>query len=188
MSKYQNQLALALSMYLRLYLLLGVIELTLREVIPATLSKGSKRESEKNWLDIVKRDKFRAREIAELNVGDLGNLTERLSFGFWCRIFVPANYSQIWLTGLYGAFPNISSDKSHQRYMQICSHFKKASKIRNRVAHFQISRVNSNMRDEKVLIELVQLIGAPSFLIETQRFIERDTSGIIFIDVQNRGL
>ena len=54
MSKYQNQLVLALSMYLRLYLLLGVIELTLREVIPATLSKGSKKQSEKTWLNLVR--------------------------------------------------------------------------------------------------------------------------------------
>lgn len=188
MSKYQNQLALALSIYLRLYLLLGVIELTLREVIPATLSKGSKKQSEKTWLDVLMRDKFRAREIAELRIGDFENLTERLSFGFWCRIFVPPNYSQIWLTGLYDAFPNIGSDKSHKRYMQICNHFKKASRIRNRVAHFQVSRIHSNMRDEKVLIELVQLIGASSFLVETQRFIECDTSGIVFIHIQNRGL
>jgi hypothetical protein len=168
MSKYQNQLAVILSMYLRLYLLLGVIELTLREVIPDTLSKGSKRVSEKTWIDILKRDKFRAREITELKVGDLENLTERLSFGFWCRIFVPPNYSQIWLTGLYGAFPSIDSDKSHQRYMQICNHFKRANKIRNRVAHFQVSSFTSIQRDEEVLTELIRLLGASSFLIKAQ--------------------
>jgi hypothetical protein len=54
MSKYQNQLALALSIYLRLYLLLGVIELTLREVIPDTLSKGSKRVSESASSFLIK--------------------------------------------------------------------------------------------------------------------------------------
>jgi len=58
MSKYQNQLALALSIYLRLYLLLGVIELTLREVIPATLSKGSKKQSESASSFLVETQRF----------------------------------------------------------------------------------------------------------------------------------
>ena len=175
MSKYQNQLALALSIYLRLYLLLGVIELTLRKVIPDTLSSGSTKATHSSWLEILKRDKFRAREIETLEIRNLGNLTERLSFGFWCRIFVPHNYSKIWLTGLYDAFPELKSAKSRQAYIQICNLFKRASRIRNRVAHFQLNRESSNKPDERVLIELIQLMGASSLLIETQRFIERDS-------------
>lgn len=186
MSKYQNQLALALSIYLRLYLLLGVIELTLRKVIPDTLSSGSTKATQSSWLEILKRDKFRAREIETLKIENHRNLTERLSFGFWCRIFVPQNYSKIWLTGLYTAFPHLESDKSRQTYIQICNLFKRASRIRNRVAHFQMDRETSQKRDEKVLVELVQLMGASSFLIEAQRFVERDTSGVIFIDIQDR--
>jgi hypothetical protein len=188
MSEYQNQLALALSIYLRLYLLLGVIELTLRKVIPDTLSSGSRKVINLSWLEILKRDKFRAREIETLEIGNLGNLTERLSFGFWCRIFVPQNYGKIWLTGLYAAFPQLESDKSRQTYIQICNLFKRASRIRNRVAHFQMDRETSQKGDERVLIQLIQLMGASSFLIEAQRLIEGDTSGVIFIDIQNRGL
>lgn len=188
MSKYQNQLALTLSIYLRLYLLLGVIELTLRKVIPDTLSSGSTKPGHLSWVEILKRDKNRSREIETLEIGNLGNLTERLSFGFWCRIFVPQNYVKIWLTGLYEAFPQLESNKSRQTYIQICNLFKRASRIRNRVAHFQMDRETSQKRDEKVLVELVQLMGASSFLIEAQRLVERDTSDVIFIDIQNRGL
>lgn len=171
MSHYHNQIITTLTIYSRLYLLLGVIELTLREVIPTTLSVSPKEKTGVSWLDILKRDKFRAREIEALEIENFDNIAERLSFGFWCRVFVPHNYSKVWLAGLHDAFPNTDSRKSRHSYLQICNCFKRASRIRNQVAHFQVIRDTSNKRDEAVLNDLIQSLGVSDLLVKTERII-----------------
>ncbi len=69
-----------LDRYAELYRLLGVIELTLRERIPATLSSNSKNL---NWVEVVGRDPYRAAELNRFQVKRANPLIEKLPFGFW---------------------------------------------------------------------------------------------------------
>lgn len=144
-----------LDRYRDLYRLLGVIELTLRERIPITLSSNSRNL---HWTEVVERDPYRAAELNKYRERRENLLTESLPFGFWCRLFIPKNYSNIWRAGLFQAFPGIDNKMSYPEYLTLCRQFKRLSRLRNCVAHYQFRELSHHSKDLELVNGVLSLL------------------------------
>jgi hypothetical protein len=145
-----------LDRYAELYRLLGVIELTLRERIPATLSSNSKNL---NWVEVVGRDPYRAAELNRFQVKKANPLIEKLPFGFWCRLFVPKNYTKVSRAGLFAVFPQTDTHMGYSGYLALCHQFKRLNRLRNCVAHYQFHESSHHSKDLELIHDVLRLMG-----------------------------
>lgn len=155
MEYFNKETARSLLSYSELYFLLGVIELTLRERIPATLSSNT---SGKSWIEVISLDPYRGDELSQILARNPENIPNSVPFGFWCRLFTAKNFTTVWSRNLEPIFPEFSRKMSFSEFINICNMFKKLSKLRNRVAHYQIVSTQRQAQDmallRKVLAEL----------------------------------
>lgn len=152
----QHLLEEPLDRYAELYQLLGVIELTLRERIPITLSNNSRNL---DWTHVIGRDPYRAAELNKYQIKRRNLLTETLPFGFWCRLFIPKNYTTIWRAGAFQAFPETDSLMSYSGYLTLCHQFKRLNRLRNCVAHYQFREISHHSKDLELVHDVLALMG-----------------------------
>ena len=161
MEYFNKATAHSLLSYSELYFLLGVIELTLRERIPATLSSD---DSGNSWIEVISRDAYRHHELNQALNRNATNIPDSVPFGFWCRLFTAKNFTRIWGRNLEILFPQRSRNISFSEFKNICNMFKKLSNLRNRVAHYQIVSIQRQAQDlalvRKVLTELQISVSA----------------------------
>jgi hypothetical protein len=143
-SFYQLQFAAELNLLSQIYKLLGVIELSLRHVIPSTLSKIFIGNPSAHWFDPFEFDTVLNKEFRRAlaqNLGSLQNIEESLTFRFWVAILSTEHYEKIWRKHLNLVFPNLPNPSSRGSYRSLRNRLTKAQNLRNTVAHYKISKL-----------------------------------------------
>jgi hypothetical protein len=151
------QFAADLNLLSHIYKLLGVIELSLRQLIPTTLGKIITDKPHAHWFEIFEFDTFLNKEFRRAlvqNQGTRQNIEETLTFRFWVAMFSSQYYEKIWQKNLIFVFPNIPNPSSKKSNRSLYNRLAKAQKMRNTVAHYKISQLN-DLPAERANLEFI---------------------------------
>ena len=160
MQRIQTHFEKTLHRYAHIYKLIGVIELTLRERIPVTLS--SNRETKAPWFQEFLFDLPRKRiiEIAiSRNGGMVKGVENYIPLSFWARMYFAHGYKQLWKKKLHKTMPNFLQTSSLTQPAHIARLMRELVVIRNRVAHYEPSSANRYKKDKEVLRTIMSALG-----------------------------
>lgn len=148
-----------------LFLLLGVIERRLRVRIPATLSEyGLLINRAPWWLVPPHREvqHLRIQRAIRKNDGLLENFERYLTLRFWREIFRGKCYRTLWIPALHDVFSGLERPLDSRSYGRVAYHLDQAVEIRNRVAHFDETKMKDFKREEEMMLWLVNALGGLS--------------------------
>ncbi|MCX6439964.1 MAG: hypothetical protein NTZ91_01460 [Actinobacteria bacterium] len=146
------------------YLLIGLLEVTLRREIPVTLSKDNQGE-DVHWyshLPLNERGQNSLNIALQISRKSPENY---LPLSFWRFLLSNKNYGSLWLPSLHRVFPEISSPKRINIFRTIDKNMDTALRLRNNVAHFNLDALkNMHYSQERVKWLLINL-GVESRLL-----------------------
>jgi len=148
-----------------LFLLLGVIERRLRIRIPATLREyGLLINKAPWWLVLPYRENqhLRIQRAIQKNDGHLENFERYLTLRFWREIFRGKCYRTLWIPALHEVFPDLEYSLDPRSYGKVAFYLDQAVEIRNRVAHFDETKMTNFKREEEMMLWLVNATGGLS--------------------------
>ena len=137
--------------YADIYLLLGIFELGLRRKIPVALSNHAQANGYSEWFDLVTKNNMNRaviKKALESNSQKISGLEDYLPLSFWSYMFRREFYSVLWTPCLYQVFTGLNNPLSRDSFLMLAQRMRRATRIRNRVAHFNL--VNSGNYDEEV--------------------------------------
>jgi hypothetical protein len=148
-----------LETFSEVYLLLGVIELELRQRIPSTLSSSN---SSIKWFENFEFDTYPnyllSNALRRLN-GNPAGIESKLPFGFWVRLFRIKNFEMIWKGKIGEVFPQLSKPDSQKTYQSLSKRLYRVHKLRNKIAHYEAIKLKSQSQDIQDLIYLIKALG-----------------------------
>jgi hypothetical protein len=145
--------------YSDLYLLLGLVELELRQRIPSTLSRS---DSHNKWFENFEFDTYPKYQISSALRRANGNpvgIESRLPFGFWVRLFRLKNFEMIWKGRLSEVFPRLPKPDSQKTYQSLSKRLNRIHKLRNKIAHYELIKLRIQSQDIQDLIFLIKALG-----------------------------
>lgn len=151
--------------YAILFFLLGVIETAIRARVVVTLSDLADSQGKKSWIDVIPNEPDRVQIIKKarkLNSGTDDTIEIFLPFSFWKNLFKGRYFTSLWSLALYRVFPGLTDPLSKRSFDQVCTKMHRASKIRNRVAHFSFKEAGRFEEERMVLIWIIQKLGLTS--------------------------
>ena len=151
--------------YAILFFLLGVIETAIRARVVVTLGDVARIQGKKSWIEMIPNEPDRVQIIKKarkLNSGSDENIELFLPFSFWKNLFKGRYFTSLWSLALYKVFPGLIDPSSKRSFDQVCTRMHRASKIRNRVAHFSFKEAGHFEEERMVLIWIIQKLGLGS--------------------------
>jgi hypothetical protein len=134
-----------------IYFLIGKLEITLRLKLPVALRNYAIENNYSEWLDVVPRTPANQRTLAaalENNSQRVIGLEDYLPLSFWSHLFHRDYYSVLWTPCLHTVFVGIGDSMSWGTFLKVSKNLRRATRIRNRVAHFNL--VNAGDHEEEV--------------------------------------
>lgn len=155
-----------LEVYSKLYILIGEVELILRERIPTTLSSNLRSKVHANWTSPLLFN-LKCREAITVamkrNQNRFLGLEDALPLSFWVALFSKQNFDNLWIPYLSTSFPKLKNPHSRKSYNQIVVLMRELLKIRNQVAHFNylgnLSMEKAITNKHLVLSQIIELLG-----------------------------
>lgn len=157
MSFYQQFILIRLTQYSLLYVQVGKIELTLREVIPTTF-RSFTNNREKQWLDFLTFDPLYRNSLKAFRESKKVR-DDYPPLSFWTSLFSLKNYQALWVPHLSTAFPNLANPHSRKSFLLVNRLMFELRRVRNRIAHFDFPEDLDVERDGEQLRELLRLLG-----------------------------
>jgi len=145
--------------YSELYLLLGVIELELRQRVPSTLSCSN---DNAKWFENFEFDTYPNYHLSNALRRANGNpvgIESKLPFGFWVRLFRVKNFEMIWKGRISEVFPQLPKPDSRKTYQSLSKRLNRIHKLRNKIAHYELTKLRSQSQDIQDLIFLIKVLG-----------------------------
>lgn len=145
--------------YSELYLLLGVIELELRQRIPTTVSRNN---NYIKWFENFEFDTYPNHQLSNALKRANGNpvgIESKLPFGFWFRLFRIKNFEMIWKGRISEVFPQLPKPDSRKTYQSLSKRLNRILKLRNKVAHYELTKLKCQSQDIQDLIFLIKALG-----------------------------
>ena len=136
-----------LTRYSNTYLLIGTLEIILRERVINTLSTYSKQKNYSEWFSILPTKELQSSALKEIQ------------FGFYRQVLSQKYFTELWLPATHLAFsgmPNAITVKSCQ-IVENRMHY--ASQTRNRVCHFTFDNIHNVEHEEANLKWLINALG-----------------------------
>jgi len=148
-----------------IYFLIGKLEITLRRKVPVALRSYAVQNNHSQWLDVVPRTSKNQRAIVialESNSQKVVGLEDYLPLSFWSHLFHRDFYSVLWISCLHKVFVGLSDSKSWGTFMKVSKNMRKATRIRNRVAHFNFINAGDYEEEMATLVWLINGMGESS--------------------------
>ena len=133
--------------YSNTYLLIGELELLLRERVVTTLSAHSKEKKYAEWSSVLPTKELRRSTLKEIQ------------FGFYRQVLSQKYFTELWVPATHLMFyglPNASTLKSCQM-VENRMHY--ATQTRNRVCHFIFDNIHNFEHEEANLRWLISALG-----------------------------
>jgi hypothetical protein len=148
-----------LEIFSEVYLLLGVIELELRKRIPSTLSSIN---LSNRWFENFEFDtypNFLLSNVLKRTNGNPVGIESKLPFGFWVRLFRTKNFEMIWKGRMSEVFPYLPKADSRKTYQSLSRRLYRVHRLRNKIAHYEVIKLQSQSQDIQDLIYLIRVLG-----------------------------
>ena len=136
--------------YSNTYLLIGTLELLLRERFVPTLSTYSKEKKYAEWPSVLPTKELRRSTLKEIQ------------FGFYRQVLSQKYFTELWVPAthlMFSGLPNAGSLKSCQM-VENRMHY--ATQTRNRVCHFTFDNFHNVEHEEANLRWLIAALGENS--------------------------
>jgi hypothetical protein len=144
------------------YYLVGVLELRLRVVIPATLGNSTGDVSEVQWFSELKLSEQGRSTLARARLQDPSFPQDFLPFSFWRYLLSSRNYGSLWIPRVHLAFPLIDDPKSHKTFLTIDKGMDSALRLRNNIAHYNLNHLGGLQHSQEKVLWLINAVGAPT--------------------------
>ena len=154
-----------LTCFADIYYLLGTLEIRLRRKLPIALSNLADANGYSQWFDVLPNTKENQRALAtafERNSQTIIGIEDFLPFSFWSHLFQRELYSVLWTPCLYKVFNGLRKPQSKSSFRCVSRNMRRASRIRNRVAHFNLANAGNHEEEVSVLNWLINAMGGPS--------------------------
>ena len=150
------------------YFLLGLLEISLRNKIPITLSEkcGSSQPYWYSQLPLNERGQISLMRALQINRKCPENY---LPLSFWRFLLSNKNYGSLWLPSLHRIFPEIPSPKRMNIFKTIDKNMDTALRLRNSVAHFNCDALSTMPYSQMRVKWLLTNLG-----VDKQLFYQRD--------------
>ena len=156
----------ALKRYGKSYLLLGALELIVRNKMTVALSNFAEYKGYPTWhewfefSDIKSPYLLRAINKAKAQGSrDGASIESQLPLSFWCYLLISKHYSNLWLPTLHLVFPEIEAPKARKSFHEISEKMGNALDLRNRVAHYNFYKISIIDAEESNLISIISAMG-----------------------------
>ena len=153
-----------LKIYAEIYLLLGNLEIKLRQKLPNALSNFAQARGYSRWFDLLPKtpENQKALKTAiESNSQKILGVEDFLPFSFWTHIFQRELYSVLWTPCLYKEFKGLKDPQSRSSFRDVSKNMRRARRIRNRVAHFNLANAGDHADEISVLSWLINAMSGP---------------------------
>ena len=136
-----------LKSYSTLYFSIGIVELKLRNAIPAALSISTKKYQQGDWFENlpltpkgeIALHKALQHSFRRRTPGSKQFPEDFLPLSFWRYLIRTSTYTELWIPSLRHAFPNLRNAKEFSTFKDLESDFHTLLKARNRIAHYEIN-------------------------------------------------
>ncbi len=136
-----------LKRYTNTYLLIGELELILRERILATLSEYSKTKYDAEWFSILPSKELKKSAQRELQ------------FGFYREVLSQKYFTELWVPATHLIFLNLPNANTLNSCQMIDNRMHYATGTRNRVCHFTFDNIHNVEHEEANLKWLINALG-----------------------------
>ena len=126
------------------YILIGSLELRLREAIPRVLKGYAYKKGYAEWHDVLRvkgigevaLEEAKKRLLSRAHSGE--GIENFLPLSFWRYLLSSRQYGALWLPSLYRVFPEVNKPKDIKIFRLIDKNMDTALRLRNSVAHFNM--------------------------------------------------
>ena len=148
-----------------IYFLIGKFEIALRQKLPIALRSYAVENNYSEWLDMVPRTSTNQRALLtalESNSQRVAGLEDYLPFSFWSHLFHRDFYSVLWTSCLHKVFVGLGDSMSWGTFLKVSKGMRRATRIRNRVAHFNLVNAGDHEEEIATLMWLINGMGGTS--------------------------
>jgi hypothetical protein len=125
------------------YKQIGKLELSLRNIIPITLSNLKSCQKNQEWPKTILLDLRSSDVLARAVEKNSINPEDFLPFSFWRFLFSKKNYGSLWVPKLHRCFPNLENATSFTSFKEIDHAMDSTLRLRNNIAHYQINKLKN---------------------------------------------
>lgn len=155
------------------YFLIGLLEINLRERIPMALRKYQSNREVLHWYEKLPLNNKGKEALTAAVLINPESPEYHLTLPFWRYLFSGRNYGSLWLPVLSEVFPRLLNAKDLSSFRQIDKYFDTALRLRNNVAHYNLSSGQTlQFSQEKVKWLLLNLDISDELLIKAQAGVE----------------
>ena len=131
-------------------MLIGALELILRERVITTLSTHSIEKNNTEWFSILPTKELKSSALKEIQ------------FGFYRQVLSQKYFTELWLPATHLAFPGLPDAITLRSCQIIENRMHYASQTRNRVCHFTFDNIHNVEHEEANLRWLIRALGDKS--------------------------
>ena len=129
------------------YLLIGTLELILRERVISTLSKYSAEKGYKEWFSILPTKELRDSTLKEIQ------------FGFYRQVLSQKYFTELWVPATHLIFSGLPNASSLIGCQMVENRMHYATQTRNRVCHFIFDNIHNVEHEETNLKWLINVLS-----------------------------
>ena len=133
--------------YSNTYLLIGTLEITLRERMINTLSTYSREKNYAEWFSILPTKELRSSALKEIQ------------FGFYRQVLSQKYFTELWVPATHSLFSGLPNARTLKICQIVENRMHYAVQTRNRVCHYIFDNIHNAEHEEANLKWLINALG-----------------------------